>query len=269
MRIYIIRHGETTANRDGILQGQADYPLLEEGVQMAARVGRALVDVRFDAAFSSPLTRAMHTARAVLDASGNAAVPVCADDRLLELHMGVAQGVRYRGGGADTDAGTGAGAGGQARADADAGADAGARSDADAKARAHAEYIRGFLEMPPDFAGFPGGESRADLCRRTQEFLHELARKDYGTVLVSTHGCALRAMLNQLYDDPADFWHGHVSRNCAVSIVEVYDVATDDAAESEAGGDAGTFAPAAGQAMLCGDSHPLCLRLASDDLILY
>ncbi|MBQ3488259.1 MAG: histidine phosphatase family protein, partial [Clostridia bacterium] len=33
-------------------------------------------------------------------------------------------------------------------------------------------------------------------------------------------GCALRAMLNYLYEDPSDFWHMHVPYNCAVSIVE-------------------------------------------------
>ena len=56
---------------------------------------------------------------------------------------------------------------------------------------------------------------------RTQDFLKELlARDDDRTYLVTTHGFALRAMLNFLYEDPTDFWHGHVPYNCAVNIIE-------------------------------------------------
>ena len=46
-------------------------------------------------------------------------------------------------------------------------------------------------------------------------------RGEFNTVLVSTHGFALRAMLNRLYADPSDFWQGHVPYNCSVSIVDV------------------------------------------------
>ena len=41
------------------------------------------------------------------------------------------------------------------------------------------------------------------------------------TILVSTHGCAVRGVLNHLYDDPQDFWQGKVPANCSVSIVDV------------------------------------------------
>lgn len=39
---YIVRHGESTGNRDGVLQGQRDYPLTETGRRQAAVVGRRL-----------------------------------------------------------------------------------------------------------------------------------------------------------------------------------------------------------------------------------
>mgnify|MGYP001850818650 FL=1 len=42
-------------------------------------------------------------------------------------------------------------------------------------------------------------------------------------ILISTHGCAMRALMNPLYDDPADFWQGHVPFNCMVNVVEVKD----------------------------------------------
>ena len=86
-----------------------------------------------------------------------------------------------------------------------------------------AEQMRLFFTDMFAFAGFPGGEDARAVMARTQAFLKELiARDDDRTYLVATHGCALRAMLNFLYDDPGDFWHGHVPYNCAVNIVEAH-----------------------------------------------
>ena len=63
------------------------------------------------------------------------------------------------------------------------------------------------------------------MCRRTQEFLKELqddreTMSSEETILIATHGFAMRAMLNFLYNDPSDFWHQHVPFNCEVNILE-------------------------------------------------
>ena len=76
MKVYVIRHGETSANVSGVFQGRLDKELLESGRALASAVGQALAGVRFDAAFASPLSRSQVTARALLDASGNEDVPV-------------------------------------------------------------------------------------------------------------------------------------------------------------------------------------------------
>ena len=189
MRIYVVRHGETEANALGIFQGRMDGKLAESGRELARVTGRALAGVAFDAAFSSPLSRARLTAREMLGESGNGSVPLRIDDRLLEIHMGDYEGRRFRPGEREVDA----------------------------------ELCRLFFEDPFRFPGFPGGEDAGDVCARTQGFLRELAEGrlgDFENVLVSTHGFALRAMLNGLYGDPADFWQGHVPYNCSVSIVD-------------------------------------------------
>ena len=81
-----------------------------------------------------------------------------------------------------------------------------------------------FLSNPILLGHLPGGEGVEQVCKRTQEFLNELVQNcSYDNVLVSTHGFALRALLNCLYENKADFWHGHVPYNCAVNIVEVCD----------------------------------------------
>lgn len=85
------------------------------------------------------------------------------------------------------------------------------------------KVVRFLKESDVDY-NFPDGESIADVMKRTQEFLKELiAKDDDKTYLVSTHGCALRSMLNYLYDNPEDYWHGHVPYNCCVNIIEATD----------------------------------------------
>ena len=80
-----------------------------------------------------------------------------------------------------------------------------------------------FYTNPFLFPAFPGGECVQDVCERTQKFLQDLvSQDDEKTYLIAMHGCALRAMLNPLYDDPEDFWHGRVPYNCTVSIVEAH-----------------------------------------------
>ena len=43
------------------------------------------------------------------------------------------------------------------------------------------------------------------------------------TIMIATHGCAARALLQNVYEDDLGFWHGCVPPNCAVNIVEVTD----------------------------------------------
>lgn len=188
MKIYIIRHGETDANKFGILQGCADIPLNSYGEELAAASGRGLKGVHFDAAFSSPLIRAKKTAELVLSESGNDC-PIIIDERIKEICAGAYEGKHLR----------------------------------PEFGEIPAEDVRLFFNEPLKLKSFPNGENVIDVANRTQEFLHELAEKDYETVLVSTHGCALRCMLNCVYDDPLDFWHGHFPYNCVVNIVEAKD----------------------------------------------
>ena len=58
VRVYIVRHGETQANRDGIIQGQQDTFLNAIGSEQARMVGEALKDAKLGIAFSSDLSRA-------------------------------------------------------------------------------------------------------------------------------------------------------------------------------------------------------------------
>lgn len=48
MKIYLIRHGETSWNTLGRLQGRTDIELNENGIRLAKITGEKLKDVHFD-----------------------------------------------------------------------------------------------------------------------------------------------------------------------------------------------------------------------------
>jgi len=57
-RVFLVRHGETDANRTRIIQGHLDIPLDTVGVGQAISLANALREVVFDLALSSDLKRA-------------------------------------------------------------------------------------------------------------------------------------------------------------------------------------------------------------------
>lgn len=57
-RIYLVRHGETEANRREIVQGQLDTHLNKSGIEQAALVSEELQKIPFDEGYSSDLSRA-------------------------------------------------------------------------------------------------------------------------------------------------------------------------------------------------------------------
>jgi len=66
VRVYIVRHGETQDNLDGIIQGHRDTSLNSNGLEQARMAGEALKDAKLGIAFSSDLSRAVKTAEAIL-----------------------------------------------------------------------------------------------------------------------------------------------------------------------------------------------------------
>lgn len=63
--IYLIRHGKCPPNRDKIFRSRGDYPLNVTGIRQAELLAQELSQVKLDAVYSSPLTRALKTAEIV------------------------------------------------------------------------------------------------------------------------------------------------------------------------------------------------------------
>lgn len=66
LALYIIRHGETLANREGIIQGQSESPLSDLGLAQAELVRNALADVAWWWVVSSDLGRCKSTAEIII-----------------------------------------------------------------------------------------------------------------------------------------------------------------------------------------------------------
>lgn len=188
MLIYIIRHGQTEWNRIHRLQGRSNVELNENGRALAMETAKGMRDIHFDLAFTSPLARASETAKLVL---GDRAVPIIEDERIIEISFGEYEGTPW------------------VLEDGEAGS---------------IPAIYHFFFHPEKYVPAPHGETLEALAARTADFMHdicsrpELAQK---TILVSTHGAAMRGLLNSLRTyEPCDFWHKGVAPNCGVAIVE-------------------------------------------------
>ena len=87
--LYIIRHGQTELNSKHALQGRSDHPLNEAGMQQALDAAQKLqgLGIHFDRVYSSPLARAVQTARIVAPN-----IEPIIDGRLIEMDYGPYEG---------------------------------------------------------------------------------------------------------------------------------------------------------------------------------
>ena len=93
MKLHIIRHAESEANRKQVIAGQLDYPLTETGREDAAAIAREyLMRYTPERVYASHLSRAVQTASPFAEPLGMQTVR---DHRIAEHHVGVFQGISY------------------------------------------------------------------------------------------------------------------------------------------------------------------------------
>ena len=88
--ILLARHGETDWNSGRRVQGHTDIPLNATGIEQARTLAAQLAGEPLTAVFSSDLSRALDTARAVADAGTGSRSTV--DPRLREKNFGTWEG---------------------------------------------------------------------------------------------------------------------------------------------------------------------------------
>ncbi len=167
MRVLFARHGESTANTLHVFSNrQADHPLTEKGKAQAAALAVQLSGREFSAFYSSPIPRAIETARIISD--------------LIQIPFEIHEGLR------EFDAGILEG-----------------RSDEKAWVEFSELWNAWFTLELPD-RKVEGGESLNEIRGRLGELLDELRRRPGQSetdVLCITHGGLLYASLPGLVEN--------------------------------------------------------------------
>lgn len=94
-KLVLLRHGESTWNKENRFGGWTDTDLSERGITEAKKAGQTLKEhaYSFDIAFTSVLKRAIRTLWIVLDEMDLMWIPVYRSWRLNERHYGALQGL--------------------------------------------------------------------------------------------------------------------------------------------------------------------------------
>lgn len=157
MTLYLIRHGESEANREQYFAGQIDAPLTNLGHEQARRVATFFQNITVDAVYASDLSRAMDTARPAAELHG---LPMIAEPGMREVHAGDWEGMPF----------------------------------SELPIRYPEQYRVWKTDIGS--VCFPNGETIAEAAARADAALHRIARAHAGqTVAVASHGGIIRALL--------------------------------------------------------------------------
>lgn len=186
IRLYLVRHGETTYNAEGRVQGHEDPPLTQLGVRQAQAVADRLAVERIDAVCSSDLARASRTAEIVAARHGLA---VSTTPLLREANLGVVQGLT--------------------------------RQQIEERfPQVRHEWRRGLTTARP-----PGAETIQQVIDRCRTFLDGLLAEtadEFGAAIVG-HGGSLKGIIVSSLGLPSEAYHKLRFSNAGLSVVELSD----------------------------------------------
>ncbi|MGB3128224.1 MAG: histidine phosphatase family protein [Dehalococcoidia bacterium] len=182
-RFVLVRHGQTEWNRVERFRGRKDLLLDATGLRQALAAALRIKDWPVAAVYSSPLRRALETAKVI---ANQLDLPVEPLDGLIDLDFGDWQGLT-----------------------------------AEEAAKQDGELYKLWVERP-DQVRFPGGEGLADVHDRVVAAVEDIAVKnpDRVVVLVS-HNVVCRVLLCSLLGlDNSHFWQ--VGQDvCAINAFEI------------------------------------------------
>jgi 2,3-bisphosphoglycerate-dependent phosphoglycerate mutase len=164
-KLILLRHGESTWNRENRFTGWIDVPLTEQGEKEAEEAGKLLRGIPLNVVFTSVLKRAIDTTHIALKAAGQEGVPIHYDKALNERMYGDLQGLNK----AET---------------------------AKKFGEEQVKLWRRSYDIAP-----PGGESLKDTAARALPYFENTILPEVKAgknVLVSAHGNSLRAIVMHL-----------------------------------------------------------------------
>ena len=155
--LYLVRHAEAQGNDEKKFQGHTDGDVSENGRCQLDRLAWRFRDAPVDKIYTSPLKRAMETAKAI---NRNFDLPLIVEDALVEINGGGFEGIAF-----------------------------------DELPERYPEAFRRWRVQPHDFEA-PGGESMRQVYDRMQRVVDRIVHANAGEVIVVvSHGCAIRNYL--------------------------------------------------------------------------
>jgi broad specificity phosphatase PhoE len=92
MKIYLVRHGESTGNLNRTFCGHTDVELTPNGVMQAQNMAKLFENIDVEKIYSSPLKRAHNTA---MEISKIKNMDIEVNDLLKEINFGVFEGLKW------------------------------------------------------------------------------------------------------------------------------------------------------------------------------
>lgn len=182
--IYITRHGETEWNTERRMQGHNNSPLTQLGIRQAGWLAERLKDVQLDLIVSSPLERAMQTARILADGRQ---IEIKPHNALKEIYLGSWEGQKVE----DVQ-------------------------------RVYPVAHHHFWHAPHEYVPLDG-ESYPMLQARLSSFVkHELMHYAHKNILIVTHAVTIKTIVNLIAHngDLSRLWHGEKILPASLTTVE-------------------------------------------------
>lgn len=166
MKFYIFRHGQSTFNTLGKVQGHTNSSILTDlGKKQALTVGQRLIDKNIDVIITSPLKRALETAEICNQLLKK---PIVIDDAFIEVNVGEIEGLHHT----------------------------------EVSNKFGEKYDRWRSNSPKYLnLSFDGGESKQEVRDRIFSGLKKYLQTDYQNIAISSHGIMLSQILLALGED--------------------------------------------------------------------
>ena len=183
--IILVRHGKTKWNVEGRYQGKMDIPLNEEGFSQALKVAQALREFDIKSIYTSPLSRALETAKKILFFHPNATLHILED--LKEIDHGKWEG----------------------------------KLAVDIKKEYPQLYK--IWKTKPSQAQMPEGENLIDVFNRAKNALEKILslHEENDMVCLVSHDATLKAIMCYILNLSLDHFWSFKFSNCSISLLYI------------------------------------------------
>lgn len=184
VKLFLIRHGQTSWNLEGRYQGNNDIELNQVGIKQAKLAAKYLSRVEFANIYSSPLKRTLYTAEKI---KGRRDLETKVRDDLKEMNFGKWEGMKF----------------------------------SEINEKYHRDY-HNWLEDPYS-NGPTDGENFKEITERTTAEIGRIVSEntDGSSVAVVAHGGVILSLLVYWLQIPLARWKSIIQRQGAINIVVI------------------------------------------------